>query len=127
MEKIAVGVDIENISKFQDLEQNKDRKFLQKIFTDFEINYCFQKINPAQHLAVRFAAKEAVMKASNSIVSKTLLLTDIEIKNDDNDKPNVYFKNNTPSNMEISLSMSHNDGNAIAFVIMLNQKGDLFN
>jgi len=29
--------------------------------------------------------------------------------------------------MEISLSMSHNDGNAIAFVIMLNQKGDLFN
>ena len=46
MEKIAVGVDIENIRKFQDLEQNKDRKFLKKIFTDFEIDYCFQKINP---------------------------------------------------------------------------------
>jgi holo-[acyl-carrier protein] synthase len=126
MEKISIGVDIENISKFQNLEQSKDRKFLKKIFTDFEIDYCFQKINPAQHLAVRFAAKEAVMKASNSIVSKMLLLTDIEIKNDDYDKPKVYFKNNAALHMEISLSMSHNDNNAVAFVVMLNQKEDFY-
>jgi phosphopantetheine--protein transferase-like protein len=127
MEKITVGVDIENISKFQDLEQSKDRKFLQKIFTDLEIDYCFQKINPAQHLAVRFAAKEAIMKAFNSIASKLLVLTDIEIKNDDDGKPKAYFKNNELSYMRISLSMSHSDDSAIAFAIILNQKGDLFN
>ena len=58
MEKISIGVDIENISKFQNLEQSKDRKFLKKIFTDFEIDYCFQKINPAQRDNLRTSLRK---------------------------------------------------------------------
>lgn len=125
MEKITIGVDIENISKFEDLEENKDEKFLKKIFTDLEIDYCFQKINPAQHLAARFAAKEAIIKAYNSIIKNNLSLNDIEVKNEINGKPIVHIKKDSNSNVDVLLSISHNNDNAIAFAVIVNgSEGD---
>jgi len=119
MDKITIGVDIENISKFVDLKEIEDKKFLQKIFTDLEISHCFQKIYPAQHLAARFAAKEAIMKAYNSITGNTLSLSDIEVKNEIDGKPTVCIKKDVNSNMDILLSISHNDDNAIAFAVIV--------
>ena len=58
----AIGVDIESISRFKNLKRDKSRHFLEKIFTQNELNYCFSKKVPSPHLAVRFAAKEAAEK-----------------------------------------------------------------
>ncbi|MGY5142944.1 MAG: holo-ACP synthase [Candidatus Nitrosopumilus sp. bin_32a] len=124
---MSIGVDIENISKFSDLKKIKDRKILQKMFTDLEIEYCFQKINPSQHLAARFAAKEAIIKAYNSISEKMLFLNDIEVKNNEDGRPLVNIKNNFAANMDILLSISHNSDNAIAFAVILNKNKDIHN
>jgi len=127
MKKMNIGVDIENISKFSNLHKIKDKRRLEKMFTDLEINYCFDKINPPQHLAGKFAAKEAIIKACNSMSKIIPYLNDIEVKNDESGKPLVSIKNNFPANMDILLSISHNNDNAIAFAVILNKNEDFHN
>ena len=56
---MAVGVDIEDISRFKD----KSEEFIKRIFTDLEQEYCYKFSKPESHFAVRFCAKEAVIKA----------------------------------------------------------------
>ena len=59
MEIINIGTDIEEVSRFENL----DKKVLNRLFTEDEIKYCRGKKNKAEHLAVRYCAKEAVFKA----------------------------------------------------------------
>ena len=58
------------------LEDNKtienDFHFLNKIYTENELDYCFSNAQPARHLAARFCAKEAVVKALSNILNKNL-------------------------------------------------------
>ena len=56
---IEVGVDCIEISRFR----GQNKSLLKKIFTIKEINYCENKKNPLQHYAVKFAGKEALIKA----------------------------------------------------------------
>jgi len=61
IENIGIGVDIEDVNRFTKLGGNK--AFLKKVFTQNELDYCFSKKVAAPHLAVRYAGKEAVVKA----------------------------------------------------------------
>jgi holo-[acyl-carrier protein] synthase len=54
-------------------------RFLQRVFTAGEIAYCTQRRNPASHLAGRFAAKEAAMKALGTGHAPGVLWKDIEV------------------------------------------------
>ena len=78
--KISLGADIENIDRFAKLDLKKDRIFFNKIYTPAEIKYCFSKSNPDQHLAARFAGKEAVIKLISSL-NKKIPYKQIEILN----------------------------------------------
>ena len=76
----SVGIDIEHTERFQNIDSKYNDQFLNDIFTDSELEYCFNKQNPHQHLAGRFAAKEAAFKAFEQIESaKTPQITQIEI------------------------------------------------
>ena len=109
--KNFIGVDIEDVNRFKNIS---DKNFLNKIFTKNEIKYCLSKKNYAQHLAARFSGKEAVIKALSSI-DKKLELNQIEILNNKDGSPIVKLKNQKKINIKISLS--HNNKNAIAFVL----------
>jgi len=54
-------------------------RFLRRVFTDGEIAYCTRRRHPAPHLAGRFAAKEAAMKALGTGHSQGVLWKDIEV------------------------------------------------
>jgi holo-[acyl-carrier protein] synthase len=54
-------------------------RFLTRVFTELEIAYCLARRHPAQHLAGRFAAKEATMKALGTGHSQGVLWRDIEV------------------------------------------------
>ncbi len=112
MDNFSVGVDIELISRFQDLSINKSKLFLSKIFTKAEIEYCFSKKNPAQHLAVRFAAKEAVVKAISYFGKENVPLNKIEVVKKNNGAPLIKLVG-----YNIRLSLSHCKDMAIAFII----------
>jgi len=112
---IGIGTDTEEISKFKNKSIEKDSHFLNKIFTKNELEYCFSKGVPAQHLCARFCAKEAVIKALSQI-DNNIFFTDIEILNLENGQPYVNLKKPIES-ININISMSHSKKNAVAFVI----------
>jgi holo-[acyl-carrier protein] synthase len=126
---IFVGVDIESILRFKDLDRNRSERFLSKIFTKNEIDYCFSKRYPAQHLAARFAGKEALIKAIKSTKIKTvnLQLNNVEITNNVNGSPSVSINNyklinkNNILNMKFKISLSHSEDMAIAFALLILQ------
>jgi len=109
-----IGVDIEKIKRFK--KKLKDNSFLNRIFTDQELNYCFSKKYPEKHLASRFAGKEAVIKAYCSLFKKLLDFKSIEITNDISGIPKAKVCTDDSINIEISLS--HTKELAIAFVFL---------
>lgn len=113
-----VGIDIEEISRFENKTIENDFHFLNKIYTENELDYCFSNAQPARHLAARFCAKEAVVKALSNILNKNLSYSQIEILRRENGSPYVNLIG-CEENIEIALSMSHDKDKAIAFVTAL--------
>ena len=59
---VSIGVDSIAIQRIDDLWQRSGARFLARVFTERERNYCLGKHHPAESLAARFCAKEAIMK-----------------------------------------------------------------
>jgi len=76
---LSIGVDIEEVSRVDDLMQRYGDRFINRVFTDAEATYCQARRFPACHLAARFSAKEATMKALGTGRSKGVLWKDIEV------------------------------------------------
>lgn len=89
---IACGVDIIEIDRIKRAVENDKERFLKKIFTPKEIDYCEGRAAAKyQHYAARFAAKEAVSKALGVGFAKGIWWTDIEVVNDPNGRPTVIL------------------------------------
>jgi len=115
--KTGIGVDVTDISRFAKLDRKKDKLFLGRIFTPSEIRYCFSKAKPAQHLAARFAGKEAIVKCLKGL-GITVYYKQVEITNDKSGIPRARLKDKKLSTKtEILLSLSHCKDKAIAFAI----------
>lgn len=108
-----IGVDLEEIDRFK----NKSLQFLSKIYTKSEEAYCLSYSKPESHLAVRFCAKEAVIKALSGFGIKNIYLKEIEIYLDENSVPQVRILKDLNKEIHFQLSLSHSRNNAIAFVI----------
>lgn len=114
---IGIGVDIEEINRFKNMEKVNINKFLNKIFTENEIEYCFSKKDPYPSLTARFCGKEAVVKAFSHHNVK-LPLNQIEILNAPNGVPFVRLLNNDSNEFNIQISLSHTKEIAVAFAII---------
>jgi holo-[acyl-carrier protein] synthase len=79
MNILGIGLDATDIPRVADLLDRYGERFLQRVFTPGEIAYCTKRRNPAPHLAGRFAAKEAAMKALGTGQSHGVLWKDIEV------------------------------------------------
>lgn len=118
---LGIGTDIVEIGRIKDAVERWGEHFLKKIFTDNEIAYCNEKKDPYPHLAARFAAKEAVIKASSSLRSRRLEFSAIEILNEPSGKPfvNINFRDKIfKSEFFIHLTLTHERNYAIATVVL---------
>lgn len=117
---MSLGVDIEEVGRFQSLIRNK--RFLKRVFTPKEVSYCSSKVNRAQHFAVRFAAKEAVWKALSDIIVRAkpgVRHRDIGIENEANGKPRVTLpKSLARWKKKVVVSLSHTRQYAVAVAIV---------
>ena len=118
---IGIGTDIEDIGRFTSLTLEHDKSLFDKIYTNNELKYCFSKKSAAQHLAARYAGKEAVVKAISSIGFESLSYNQIEIINDINGVPRVKLNTDKLNKLQINISLSHCEDKAIAFVIAIKQ------
>jgi holo-[acyl-carrier protein] synthase len=112
MEIINIGTDIEEVARIKKLPE----KTLRRVFTRAELDYCLAKKNSAQHLAARFAAKEAVFKA---LPFDAVALKKIEVIKDKNNKPQIVLRDGRAKDIVFKVSLSHTAKYAAAFIIAL--------
>jgi holo-[acyl-carrier protein] synthase len=79
MSIIGLGFDATDIPRLRDVFERYGDRFLRRVFTDAEIEYCTRRRDPVPHLAGRFAAKEAAMKALGTGHSRGVIWKDIEV------------------------------------------------
>lgn len=126
---IKTGIDIIEVERIKtNIEKYKDR-FLNKVFTKKEIEYCeSRKIQKYESYAGRFAAKEAIFKAISDILDNKYNIEwkDIEVVNNEYGKPYVNLKLEKFAKMKdinrvvnIDISISHIKDIAVANVVML--------
>ena len=112
---LSIGTDIVKIDRIKSLY--KDSKFLKKIFSALEIEYCNSHKEPFIHLSGKYAAKEAVKKALLSVkIVKNIPLINIEVLNNKDKSP--YIKLLNINNVKCNVSISHDGDYAIAFVLI---------
>lgn len=118
--KISCGTDIIEISRIKSSIENIGDKFLTKIYTEKEIEYCESRnAQKYQHYAARFAAKEAVFKALSTRISGEYLWTDFEVLNNEDGKPMVFLRTEIDNLEDIDISISHCKEYAVATVIAI--------
>jgi holo-[acyl-carrier protein] synthase len=76
---IGLGFDATDIPRVRDVFERHGDRFLRRVFTDGEIDYCMRQRDPVPSLAGRFATKEAAMKALGTGHSRGVLWKDIEV------------------------------------------------
>ena len=113
---VGLGIDIEENKRFARYQLDRDKDFLDKVFTSGEIQYCFSKTDPAKHLCARFAAKEAAIKALKSLGFPRATYRDAEIINGEFGQP--ILKINRKFGVTGKVSLSHDNQNSAAVVLI---------
>ncbi len=118
----GIGTDIVKIDRIRIAAEKWGGSFVEKILTPGEISYCYGKNDPYPSIAVRFAAKEALIKAIGGEVS--VKMKDIEVLNDTKGRPSikvsnrleVFFKEKKITRCHLSLS--HEKEFGVASVVL---------
>ncbi len=111
----AIGTDIEEIERFQEYG-DKNSKLVTRVFSKNEIEYCYKNEKFAQHLAVRFCAKEACVKALCDLGFKNVLISDFEVKK--REDGSVFIESEKYKALSFKLSISHSINYATATVVV---------
>ena len=120
---IGHGIDLVEISRIEQMLADHAGHFLDRCFTPAEQSYCLAHKSPAQHLAGRFAAKEAILKALGTGWRGQIAWTDMEILGDGAGKPCLALSGECArlaAAQQISrwhISISHAGNHAIASAI----------
>ncbi|WP_428897520.1 holo-[acyl-carrier protein] synthase [Parelusimicrobium proximum] len=102
MKITGIGTDIIEVNRIAAFAEKEGA--LERVFTARELGYSLPKKNKYQHLAVRFAAKEAVFKA---LPFDEISFLKIEILNDASGKPYVVLEDERARGLTVHLTMSH--------------------
>ncbi len=120
---VSIGIDIVEISRIEEKLSQGNTRFLNRVFTVGEIEYCEKRAAKFASYAARFAAKEAVMKALGTGWGDGVGWKEIEVINDAAGKPAINLTGRAQEKFaelgaRIShLSLSHSKDSAIAQVI----------
>jgi len=121
--KLVSGVDLVDIARIREAIDRHGERFIARIFTEAEQRECNGRFSS---LAARFAAKEATAKALGCGIGDVGWL-DIEVKGDENHAPHLYLYGEGEKRAkrlglsDWSVSLSHTENQAIAFVVALGQ------
>jgi holo-[acyl-carrier protein] synthase len=120
---IGLGLDAIEIHRVADTFARYGERFLHRIFTDGEVAYCTRRKEPAVHLAGRFAAKEAAMKALGTGRSQNVLWRDVEVVRGGG-PPRLVFHGGAARRFEVMdgdsslLTITHSRDLALAQVLL---------
>jgi holo-[acyl-carrier protein] synthase len=118
---LSIGTDIIECVRIAQMIEKHGEIFLQRVFTQKEIQYCSSRKAATQHYAGRWAAKEAVLKVLGTGWARGIQWTDIEVVNDVAGAPLLKLTGRAAEIAaekgidEVLISISHCRGYATAF------------
>jgi holo-[acyl-carrier protein] synthase len=123
---VGTGIDIAEVPRIRETIERHGERFLRRIFTEGEIQYCESKANRIERYAARFAAKEAGMKAIGTGWNLGVRWRDIEVSRKPGGRPTLLFHGKAAEfaaklgATNIALSLTHTAEQAMAQVILEN-------
>ena len=123
---IGTGVDLVEIERFRKVLDKTGERFILRVFTPGEQEFCNNHRDPIPHYAVRFAAKEALFKALGTGWAKGVTWLNVEVLREHANAPSMKLTGEAQrlgdsfGTNKIHISLSHTDRWAIAMVILEN-------
>lgn len=120
----GTGIDLVENQRIEKIIQKWGDKFLSRVFTDREIEYCNRHVQAAIHYGARFAAKESFLKALGIGLGAGVRLKEIEVINSESGKPVLILYGGAKERIEVEdvseihLSLTHTEKFASAFVLL---------
>lgn len=121
---VGLGIDQIEIGRVAQTLARYGERFGRRVYTEKEWRYCMTRPNPAQSLAGRFAAKEAVMKALGLGWPGGIAYRDIEVTRELTGKPGIRLSNRAAWRAtqlgvtHSTVSMTHDRTHSSATVIL---------
>ncbi|APG27439.1 holo-[acyl-carrier-protein] synthase [Syntrophotalea acetylenivorans] len=120
----GLGNDLVRIARFRCFVEENKQALLERIFTAGELAYSLPKADPASHLAARFAAKEALLKALGLGLRRGIRWHEVQVVRNDLGQPAIVLSGRAEElfrdggHETIHLSCSHDGDYAFATVIL---------
>lgn len=121
---VGTGIDIAEVPRIRQVIERHGERFIKRIFTEGEIQYCESKANRVERYAARFAAKEAGMKAIGTGWNHGVRWRDIEVARKPGGRPTLILHGKAAEfaaklgTTNIALSLTHTAEQAMAQVIL---------
>ncbi len=125
---LGVGVDLVEVGRIANMLEQHGERFLEKVYTEEEREYCMGKKHPPIHLAARFAAKEAVSKCFGTGIGSELSWHSVSVINGSNGQPQVRLDDQGSKLLSrkrgesVLISLSHTESMATAFAVLVAEK-----
>lgn len=127
MKLIGIGIDVVEVERVKSSMDEFGSRFVQRLFTEAEQEYCDRQVRPELHYAARFAAKEAVAKAFGTGIGKAIGWLEMEIVRRASGEPEVVLSGGAKIHAaergiaQIKVSLTHAKHYAAANAIVLGE------
>ena len=85
----GIGTDLVKIERIEKVIKKWGDRFIDRVFTPDEREFCFKRVSPYSAFALRFAAKEAFSKALGTGMKRGVAWRDIEVFHHKSGKPGL--------------------------------------
>jgi holo-[acyl-carrier protein] synthase len=122
---VGLGADVIEVERIRGVMERQGDRFLARVFTEEEREYCFKMAHPHKHLAARFAAKEAVSKSFTTGIGKELGWRSVSVYHGDRHEPLVRLDAKGEALLKavgathIMLTLSHTETVAMAVAALV--------
>lgn len=129
MNAVGVGVDLVEVARVSAILADKGARVFARLLTAGERAYCESRPDPATHVAVRLAAKEAVYKAlQGSEEARGIGWHEIEVTRAPDGRPDVVLSGRAAARARelgvrrVLLSLSHTHQAAVAVAVLVTKE-----
>jgi len=126
---VGIGVDVVHIPRIRGAIERWQERFLGRVFTPDELAYARRRRDPAEHLAARFAAKEATLKALGTGLAMGARWREVEVRRARGEPPRMALSGRTAALgaargvRVLHVSLTHDGDYAVAQVLAEGEPG----
>ncbi len=122
---IGVGTDIVEVERIERALERHGERFMKRVFTQEEVDYCTGMARPGPHFAARFAAKEAVSKCFGTGIGAEFGWTSLSVRKGARGEPFAVLDEQGNALLQrvggsaVLISLSHTKTLATAFAVIV--------